>query len=553
MARLEWESPAQLDSRPKLPTGRQATDAAHNVLTDASSATSHSLPAERHLKLDAIADPRHWTYKIPGSLVLAVFLAFVIVSLYDPDSVFWVVQVLGFYLLLRFLMIVLFYPIGQWRIHRSEQMPSMTREEALAVPAGLTAPVHHVVIVANFKEPEAIIARTLYHLAAQAHARDMLTVVLAMEGAEPGSHEKGERLAAQFEDSFARVLVTVHPAHLPGEAPGKGSNLAWAARRAKEILVSQQGLPLDSLTVTSCDADSVIHPGYLAAITRQFVADCRRHEYIWQAPFRFNTNIWDAPAPIRLLGFLNNLVQVSELANPLAANLPLSTYTLSYKLADDIGYWDEMVIADDWHIFLRGLFGTSGRLTLEPVFLPVNGDAVTGATMWEALKNFYTQRRRHAWGSSDIGYVVQQWNRWPDVPLWSKSVYLIKVAHDHIVFPVAGLLLGIGTIVMVLKHGLLAVAAPIPGLYTILLQSGNLVSAVGTVAAWLFEHMTSRKACSGWRPRLLIAELATWPLLAPCSLLLMIAPTFEAQFRQMLGGDLTFWRTPKKAVVAQTD
>jgi hypothetical protein len=36
-------------------------------------------------------------------------------------------------------------------------------------------------------------------------------------------------------------------------------------------------------------------------------------------------------------------------------------------------------------------------------------------------------------------------------------------------------------------------------------------------------------------------------LLAPVTLLLVIAPTFEAQFRQMFGGDLVFWRTPKKS------
>lgn len=553
MARLEWDRPAKVDSRTTMPAGHQGTGAGHHISAGASPATSLSLTAERQLKLDAIVDPHHWTYKIPGSLVLAAFLAFLLVSIYDPNNVFWVVQVLGFYLLLRFLMIVLFYPIGQWRIRRSEQAASMTCEEALTIPQGLTAPVHHVVIVANLKEPQAVIALTLHHLAAQANARDMLTVVLAMEDAEPGAKDKGERLAAQFEDSFARVLVTVHPAQLPDEAAGKGSNLAWAARQAKQVLVGQLGLTLDSLTVTACDADSLIHPRYFEAITRQFAANPRRHECIWQAPFRFNTNIWSAPAPIRLLGFLNNIVQVSELANPLTANLPLSTYTLSCKLADDIGYWDEMVIADDWHVFLRGLFGTNGRLTLEPVFLPVKGDAVTGATVWDAFKNFYKQRRRHAWGSSDIAYVVQQWKQWPGMPLWSRSAYLLKVVHDHVVFPVAGLLLGIGSIVMGLKHGLLAVAAPIPGLYTILLQSANLVSAMGTIAAWIFEHMSSRKACPGWRPRLLAVELVTWPLLAPSSLLLVIAPTFEAQFRQMLGGNLVFWRTPKKAVVARTN
>lgn len=551
MTRLEWQSPTQVDSRTKTPGRRSDAGFDRDVLKDDWTAGPLTPASEHHLKLDAITDPHHWTYKIAGILVLAAFLAFAAVGIYDPDNVFWVVQVLGLYLLLRFLMVVLFYPVGQWRIRRLQQKLPPSREEALTVPKGLTAPVHHVVIVANFEEPEAVVARTLNRLAEQAHARDTITVVLAMEEAEPGAQKKGKRLARQFTDRFARVLVTVHPAHLPGEAPGKGSNQTWAARRVKEILVGQLGMPLDSLTVTSCDADSLIHPAYFAEITRRFAADARRHERIWQAPFRFSTNIWRSPAPIRLLGFLNNLVQVSELANPLALNLPLSTYTLSFQLVDEIGYWDEMVIAEDWHIFLRCLYGTGGRVTLEPVFLPVSGDSVTGETIWRAFSIFYKQRLRHAWGSSDIAYMIQQWNRWPEVPFWPKAVYFAKVLHDHIIFTVAGLLLAIGSVVMVLQHGLLAVAAPIPGLYTIALQSGNAISAVGTLLAWLYEHLTSRHSSPGWRPRLWFAELITWPLLAPCTLFLVIVPTFEAQFRQMVGGHLVFWRIPKKTTAAR--
>ncbi len=500
------------------------------------------------MRLDAVTDPRHWTYKVPGLLVLAAFLIFAAIGIYDPENVFWVVQVLGLYLLMRFLIVVLFYPVGQWRIRRLERKPPPTLEEALRIPKGLTAPVHHVVILANFREPEEVVARTLERLGQQANARETLTVVMAMEEAEPGSQQKGERLKRRYGHQFAHMLVTVHPAGLAGEAPGKGSNQAWAARRAREFLVDQQGIPLDSLTVTSCDADSLIHPGYFGELTRMFAVDERRHERIWQAPFRFNNNIWRSPAPIRMLGFLNNMVQVSELANPLAVNMPLSTYTLSYRLADEVGYWDEMVIAEDWHIFLRCLFGTSGRATLQPVFLPTSGDSVTGDTIWAAFAIFYKQRLRHAWGAADIGYMFQQWNRWPGMPFWPKAVTLAKVLHDHIVFTVAGLMLGVGSLVMVLQHGLLAVAAPIPGLYTIVLQSANAVNAIGTLSAWLYEHITSRKAGHGWRFDHFLSEALTWPLLAPFTLVLVIAPTFEAQFRQMFGGDLVFWRTPKKAV-----
>ena len=160
----------------------------------------------------------------------------------------------------------------------------------------------------------------------------------------------------------------------------------------------------------------------------------------------------------------------------MSANLPLSTYTLSYRLADEIGYWDEMVIAEDWHVFLRALFGTGGRVTLQPIFLPTSGDSVAGATVWQAFRIFYKQRVRHAWGASDIGYILQQWNKWRDVPFKPKAVYLGKVLNDHIVFTVAGLLLGVGSIITVLQHGFMAVAAPIPGFYAITIQTGNLLS-----------------------------------------------------------------------------
>ncbi|MCU0509259.1 MAG: glycosyltransferase family 2 protein [Anaerolineae bacterium] len=544
MARLEWDSPTQAPPRAKLPGGRSGDgDAAPTEWT----VDPLALTQERHLRLDAITDPHHWSYKIAGMLVLAALLAFLAVAIYDPDNVFWVVQVLGLYLLLRFLMVVVFYPVGQMRIRRLQRRAPQTAAEGRAIPRGLTAPVHHVVILANFKEPEEVVARTLERLGEQDNARETLTVVMAMEEAEAGSRAKGERLKARFGAQFAHMLVTVHPAGLPDESPGKAANQSWAAKIARDYLVYEVGMPLDSLTVTSCDADSLIHAGYFSELTRQFAADPRRHERIWQAPFRFNNNIWRSPAPIRLLGFLNNMVQVSELSNPIAVNLPLSTYTLSYRLAEDIGYWDEMVIAEDWHIFLRALFGTGGRVTLEPIFLPTSGDSVVGATIWQAFRIFYKQRVRHAWGASDIGYMFQQWNRWPDVPLGPKMVYLAKVLHDHIIFTVAGLLLGIGSIVMVLQHGFIAVAAPIPGFYTVTLQSGNLLSAGGTLAAWLYEHLTSRRASPGWRPIRLLLELLTWPLLAPVTLLLVIAPTFEAQFRQMFGGDLVFWRTPKKS------
>ena len=53
-----------------------------------------------------------------------------------------------------------------------------------------------------------------------------------MEEKEEKSAFKAASLCTTFERSFFRMSYTVHPANIPGEAQGKSSNEAWAAKQA---------------------------------------------------------------------------------------------------------------------------------------------------------------------------------------------------------------------------------------------------------------------------------------------------------------------------------
>lgn len=500
----------------------------------------------RTAALDAITDVRHWTYKVPGAAAVLAVLWAVACILFFPRALNVSVQILAVYLTLRFLLIVVFYPIGLWKIRRQELAAAAVKGTGIPLAPGLSVPVHHVVIIPNYKEPEEVLMRTLDRLAMQEDAREAITVVLAMEAGESGAQRKGDRLARQYRNRFARVLVTLHPRYLPGEAVGKGSNEAWAARQAKAELVDRLGIPVGAITLSSCDADSLFHPDYFGTLARMFAADPNRYERIWQAPFRFCNNVWHVPAPVRVLGFLNNMVQISEMANPIAVNLPLSTYSLSLRLAEHVDYWDEAVIAEDWHMFLRSLFATQGRLHLQPLMLPTSGDAVDGPDFLTGIRNAYRQRVRHAWGSTDVGYILQQWPRRPDMPLHRKLLFLGKVVHDHIFFTIAGLLLGIGSVAVFARSGLAGITQPAPGVWSVLFQAANVLTGAGTWAIWAHEHWRSRKTAPGWRPLNLVYDLLTFPLLAVATLILVIAPTLEAQGRQLFGGDLQFSATPKR-------
>ena len=52
-----------------------------------------------------------------------------------------------------------------------------------------------------------------------------------MEEKEAGAPSKAKLLVAEFAQCFLAIRATVHPFGVPGEAAGKSSNVAFAARK----------------------------------------------------------------------------------------------------------------------------------------------------------------------------------------------------------------------------------------------------------------------------------------------------------------------------------
>lgn len=62
----------------------------------------------------------------------------------------------------------------------------------------------------------------------------MNQVYLAMEQREHDAESKAQRLTNEFSKKFRSIDYTMHPSDIPGELAGKGSNMAWAARKLSE-------------------------------------------------------------------------------------------------------------------------------------------------------------------------------------------------------------------------------------------------------------------------------------------------------------------------------
>lgn len=55
-----------------------------------------------------------------------------------------------------------------------------------------------------------------------------------MEQREPNVELKAMTLVQDFVKKFRSIDFTLHPSDIPGESAGKGSNMAWAARKLSE-------------------------------------------------------------------------------------------------------------------------------------------------------------------------------------------------------------------------------------------------------------------------------------------------------------------------------
>lgn len=116
--------------------------------------------------------------------------------------------------------------------------------------------VIHAVILPNYSEDLETLTTTLRVLASHPRAQLQYEIYLAMELKEKACEEKANALIETFECKFRAVKPTFHPAGLPGEAAGKGSNVAWAARQIFNAHKYDNGKNDVLITIIDCELSS---------------------------------------------------------------------------------------------------------------------------------------------------------------------------------------------------------------------------------------------------------------------------------------------------------
>eukprot|EP00747_Dinoflagellata_sp_TGD_P019175 gnl/TRDRNA2_/TRDRNA2_126991_c0_seq1.p1 gnl/TRDRNA2_/TRDRNA2_126991_c0~~gnl/TRDRNA2_/TRDRNA2_126991_c0_seq1.p1 ORF type:complete len:945 (-),score=155.32 gnl/TRDRNA2_/TRDRNA2_126991_c0_seq1:293-3127(-) len=303
-------------------------------------------------------------------------------------------------------------------LHQLEEQERIRKGEPQPEGCPKWGEITHFVVLPNYKEDIEVLRLAIRSVASSKIARAQIGLVLAMEVREHGSKEKAAELAQEFMDDFKYVITTFHPPGIPGETPGKSSNVRWAGMQILEKDIPRLGLNIDHVVFTIADADSEFHPEYYSALTYYFVnGGCEegqtpeRYLSIYQPPILHYKNYVTQPCIVRLASFFTSQHELANLADPNAERVAYSTYSISARLAEAVKGWDPDWISEDWHMTLKCFLATAGRVRIQSIPLGVINYAPEGENYWETIVARWTQAKRHALGFSELVFFQDHWPR----------------------------------------------------------------------------------------------------------------------------------------------
>lgn len=307
--------------------------------------------------------------------------------------------------------------------------------------------VYHAVIIATYNESREVLEPTIKSVLASHYDMDKVIFVLAYE--ERGGAvvaKQAQDLVREYKGKFAHTMAVKHPFGIPDEVIGKGGNITYAARELQKYLEKAKIDPMH-VVVTTLDSDNRPHVNYLAALTYTFCVSPDPLHVSYQPVPQFTNNIWDVPAPMRVVATGNSFWNVILALRPHALR-NFSSHAQSMQALIDTNFWSVRTIVEDGHQFWRTYFRYDGKHEVYPIYLPIYQDAVLHKSYRKTLKAQFIQMRRWAYGASDVAYVVEKgWFTPNNVPKFDKFFKLWRLFEGHISWSTAPLILAFAALI----------------------------------------------------------------------------------------------------------
>ena len=413
------------------------------------------------------------------------------------------------------------------------------------VPARAEPHLIHMILLPFFDESYELLKESIDALAhADWDPQGIVLVIAAEERAGEEQHRVAERLRREYADRFLDCIVTIHPSDLPGDIPGKGSNLSYAAEEARVRVLDTHQIPYEHVVVSAFDADTVVYPQYFACLTWHVLSAPNPERSSFQPVPLYHNNIWDAPLISRVIAYSSSFWQMIQQERP-EKLATFSSHAMLFKPLYEAGYWQRNVVSEDSRIFWNMFARYDGDYQVVPMAYPVSMDANVAPTFWGTMKNIYKQHRRWTYGAENIPYILFTCIKNPRIPFHKKfraGFFQIEgfwslATHPIILFAIGWLPLMVGGAAFnatVLSYSLPFIART----FLTVAMLGLIVSAA--ICMYLLPERPSH--VPHYRNVTMVLQ---WILVPMTMVIFSSIPGLESQLRLMFGRYLGFWVTPK--------
>lgn len=408
--------------------------------------------------------------------------------------------------------------------------------------------IYHAVIMTAYDEGEEILVPSIEAVKNNTFPSDHIIFTLAYEARGGEAMEQtAKALEKKYKNVFKHFMIVKHPADLPGEIVGKGPNLTYAGQALAEY-VHKKKIPVENVIVTSLDSDNRMAPKYLDSVAYEFITHPNRQRLSYQPVSLFMNNIWDAPAPTRVIAVSNSFFNVISTMRPhLLRNF--ASHSQPLQALEAMDFWSKRTIVEDGHQYWRSLFFFNGDYSVLPIRIPIYQDAVIDETLWKTIKAQFVQVRRWYYGASDVAYVgsklfVKKENR--IVPFWQLFPKFWRLLDGHVTLAILAPIVAFGgwvpMIMNLSAHSM--ITYNIPNIVSVV----ETFASIGLIVSIIVSLRMLPERPAKYRKSKRLLMVLQWILMPVTSIIYQSLAAFYAQTRLMLGKYMEKFDVTKKVV-----
>ena len=488
---------------------------------------------------------------MPGFLAWATLFLVVVLSRFEP--VFMAIFIIAFdvYWLIKTVYLSLHLRVSYARLKKNLKINWLDRlNELPSADYSIKSikswqDIYHFVFLPVYKEDYTIISSTIEALLKSNYPKSKIAIILCREerGGE-ATKSVVKQIENTYKNHFFQFITIDHPAGLPDEIPGKGSNTSYAGKYVKEDIIDRLGIQYENILISNFDVDTVVMPEYFGILTHTFLTSPNPLRASYQPVPLYINNIWEAPSFARVVAFAATFWHAIKQEKSETATT-FSSHSMPFKALADVGFWQKNMVSEDSRIFWQCFLKYDGDYRVVPLYYPVSMDANVANTNMETLWNVYKQQRRWAYGAENVPYFLFGFIKNKAIRFGKKLYYgFIVTEGNHSWATNAILLFALGWLPVLIggthfNQTVLSFNLPYLTRWILTLSTVGLVSS-----AVLSIFLLPPKPPKFGRMKY-FWMLVQWILFPATTIFLGAIPALDAQTRLMIGKYMGFWVTPK--------